>query len=77
MGIYELVIVVVVIGAVCSTIQLTMKHRHDARQRLSDPESDRLREELRQLKERVAVVERLAVERENSLEREIESLRGR
>jgi hypothetical protein len=40
-------------------------------------ESDRLREELRQLKERMAVLERITVEKENSLSREIEDLRGR
>jgi hypothetical protein len=38
-------------------------------------ESDRLREELRQLKERMAVIERITVEKENSLSREIEDLR--
>ena len=77
MGVFEMVIVVVVIGAVCSTIQLTMKHRHEARQRLADPRSDRLRDELRQLKKRLAVVERIAVEKESSLERQIERLRER
>ena len=77
MGVFELVIVVVVIGAVCSTIQLTMKHRHESRQRLPDPQIDRLLDEMRRLKERLSVVERLAIERENSLDREIESLRGR
>jgi hypothetical protein len=40
-------------------------------------ESDRLREELRQLKERMAVIERITVERENSLAREIEDLRNK
>jgi hypothetical protein len=38
-------------------------------------ESDRLRDELRQLKERMAVIERITVEKENSLSREIEDLR--
>ncbi len=38
-------------------------------------ESDRLREEMRQLKERLAVLERITVEKENSLSREIEDLR--
>lgn len=40
-------------------------------------ESDRLRDELRQLKERMAVLERITVERENSLSREIDDLRGK
>ena len=40
-------------------------------------ETLRLREELKELKERMKVLERIAVEKENSLAREIESLRDR
>jgi uncharacterized protein YlxW (UPF0749 family) len=40
-----------------------------------DAETERLREEVRQLKERLQVLERITVEKENSLEREIERLR--
>lgn len=36
-----------------------------------------LRDEVRQLKERLAVLERITVEKENSLSREIEDLRSR
>jgi hypothetical protein len=46
----------------------------DAADRL---ESERLRDELRQLKERMAVIERITVEKENSLSREIEELRNK
>jgi uncharacterized protein YlxW (UPF0749 family) len=42
-----------------------------------DRETDRLRDEVKQLKERLAVIERITVEKENSLEREIEQLRDR
>ncbi len=42
-----------------------------------DPETQRLREELKILRERLQVLERITVEKENSLEREIESLRDR
>ena len=38
-------------------------------------ETIRLREEVKMLKERLAVIERITVEKENSLAREIESLR--
>lgn len=38
-------------------------------------ETQRLRDEVKQLKERLAVIERITVEKENSLEREIERLR--
>jgi len=40
-------------------------------------EADRLREEMRALKERVAVLERIATERNHSLEQEIDRLRDR
>ena len=40
-------------------------------------ETQRLREEVRQLKERLAVLERITVEKESTLEREIERLRDR
>jgi hypothetical protein len=40
-------------------------------------ENERLRDELSQLKERMKVLERIAVDKENSLAKEIESLRDR
>ena len=40
-------------------------------------ESLRLREEVKELKERLKVLERITVEKENSLAKEIESLRDR
>lgn len=42
-----------------------------------DAEAARLREEMKTLKERLAVLERITVEKENSLAREIEQLRDR
>jgi len=41
----------------------------------SDAEAARLREEMKTLKERLAVLERITVEKENSLARDIERLR--
>jgi len=40
-------------------------------------ETLRLREEVKELKERLKVLERITIEKENSLSREIESLRDR
>jgi len=40
-------------------------------------ENHRLRDEVSQLKERIKVLERITVDKENSLSREIESLRDR
>ena len=43
-----------------------------------DPaETERLRDEVQDLKERIKVLERITVEKENSLAKEIESLRDR
>jgi uncharacterized protein YlxW (UPF0749 family) len=43
----------------------------------TNAENQRLREEVSELKERLKVIERITVEKENSLSREIESLRDR
>ena len=55
--------------------------RNDSRQgMISDQEHTenlRLRDEVKELKERLKVIERITVEKENSLSREIESLRDR
>lgn len=55
------------------------RRRHGA---LQGPEEETaenrmLRDEVRQLKERIQVLERITVEKENSLAREIEDLRNR
>jgi len=42
-----------------------------------DAEARRLRDEVRSLKERIAVLERIATDHSTSLDREIESLRDR
>ena len=44
---------------------------------VDSPETLRLREEVSELKERIKVLERITVEKENSLAREIEDLRNR
>ena len=44
---------------------------------LDNQETLRLRDEVRELKERIKVLERITVEKENSLAKEIESLRDR
>lgn len=52
------------------------------RQMRGDPivdtqETEQLREEVKELKDRIKVLERITVEKENSLAKEIESLRDR
>ncbi len=50
---------------------------HSAVSPQDNAENLRLREEVKELKERLKVLERITVEKENSLSREIESLRDR
>ena len=49
----------------------------DQAQLQTQAENQRLRDEVGELKERIKVLERITVEKENSLSREIESLRDR
>ena len=59
-----------------------LKNKQRARKRWEHPEEDtqetlRLREEVSELKERIKVLERITVDKENSLSRQIEELRDR
>ena len=85
MGKYDMisfVVLVVMIGSVLRAIFIG-RHRRRDRDRdrdalpRDDGETARLRDEVKQLKERLHVIERITVEKENSLEREIERLRDR
>lgn len=53
------------------------RHDRDSIAPQEQAETLRLREEVGELKERIKVLERITVEKENSLTREIESLRDR
>lgn len=82
---FEMVVLIVAITAIASIYRA--KHglskgrrgRHNVPMVAHDPDADRLREEVRTLKERVAVLERIATDQNRSvdLDREIEALRGR
>jgi hypothetical protein len=89
MNVFEFVLGIIFIATVGGLIRLKMGIRKDHKggeysiheeRRGSDELVDeirRLRDEVRNLKERQAVIERITVEKENSLEREIERLRER
>ena len=83
---FEIVVLIVVIVSIANLF----KHRRFARPRDRDglidvtpastqdaSETRRLRDEVTALKQRIQVLERITVEKENSLEREIEQLRDR
>jgi len=76
-NVYEFVLGIIIISTVAGLVKTSLRNDHRRRAVATDPEADRLREEVRTLKERLAVIERITVEKENSLEREIEKLRDR
>jgi len=75
----EFVITLLVIVFAFSLLKRRMdvRHRWERPQAEDSAETLRLRDEVKQLKERLHVLERITVEKENSLAKEIESLRDR
>ena len=75
-----MVVLIVAIVMVASIIRAKYAHRASSGELM--PPQDRadalrLREEVKELKERLHVLERIATDRENSLSRQIEELRDR
>ena len=87
MNVFEMIAVVTVVGTIGSVLRArygVVRDRHGNDTPLRDDaaqaENQRLREELRAMKERLAVLERLATDNNDSgarLDREIEKLRDR
>jgi uncharacterized protein YlxW (UPF0749 family) len=79
---FEMVVLIVAIVMIASVIKA--RHGHFPRRgRTVDTEpqerieNQRLREEVSELKERIKVLERITVDKENTLARQIEELRDR
>jgi len=77
---FEMVVLIVAIVMFAGVFKARYSHRNrDVGE--DDPagriENQQLREEVAELKERIKVLERITVEKENSLAREIEDLRNR
>jgi uncharacterized protein YlxW (UPF0749 family) len=81
----QMMVVLIVAMVMLASI---IKSRHQSRHRhhsgeleggtaMDGAETAQLRDQVRQLKERLAVLERITIEKENSLEREIERLRDK
>ena len=72
---------IVLVVMIAQVIRTAIKYRSDrliSGQAGADPaEARRLQDEVKQLRERISVLERITVEKENSLERQIEALRDR
>ncbi|MDF0542355.1 hypothetical protein PX699_08370 [Sphingobium sp. H39-3-25] len=78
---FEMVVAIVAITAIASVVRakygVVRRHKgEDFIARGPDPEAVRLREEVKALKDRVAVLERLATDSSTALEREFEKLKG-
>ena len=77
---FEMVAIIVVAVMIASVLRAKYGHRHRGDPRVSPEERAetlRLRDEVKQLKERLHVLERIAVEKEDTLTRQIEELRDR
>lgn len=72
---FEMVVLIVFIVTVGGILRARMKGRPHSEAAGESAEAKRLREEVHRLKDRLAVLERITIEKENSLEREIERLR--
>ena len=89
MNMVEVILIIVVLAVVGKAMNRRMLERRGARDdrfldvtpdrgdRDDGADNHRLRDEVRQLKNRIQVLERIAVEKENSLAREIDQLRDR
>lgn len=76
-----LIVLIVMIASIVKTrlgsLNADRHGQHGGGNHVDSAENRRLREEVSSLKERLAVLERITIEKENSLEREIEQLRDR
>jgi uncharacterized protein YlxW (UPF0749 family) len=73
-----MVVMIVAVVMIASIFKSRAKfHYHVEGDQKARVENQQLREEVQQLKERIKVLERITVEKENSLAKEIESLRDR
>ena len=79
MNVFEFVVIVVALGIAGRVLQSYFAAKHAARGRDDNPEAGRAQEEVRQLKERIQVLERVITDNHGSqdLYREIERLRDR
>ena len=82
---FELVALIVAIVVIGNVLKSRRVRRHDREELVDVTPSDvrdgsetrGLRDEVQQLKQRIQVLERIAVDKENSVAREIEQLRDR
>lgn len=78
---FEMVAIIVVSVMIATVLKAKYSHRNSDDTARASPQDQaetlRLRDEVKQLKERIHVLERIAVEKEDTLSRQIEQLRDR
>lgn len=74
---FEMVVIIVAIVMIASVVKAKAQSRAHGPSDEEHRENLRLREEVKELKERIQVLERIATDRENTLSRQIEELRDR
>jgi uncharacterized protein YlxW (UPF0749 family) len=79
---FEMVAIIVIAVMIASVFKAKYGHRRRGGEQAEIPEEERaetlrLRQEVTDLKERIKVLERITVEKENTLARQIEELRDR
>ena len=77
---FEMVAIIVVAVMIASVLRAKYshrRHRDEPETTQERAETLRLKDEVKQLKERIHVLERIATDRENSLAQQIEELRDR
>lgn len=72
-----IIVAIIMVGSILRAIFRGPRHPVVFNDGPSRAENQRLREEVSELKERIKVLERITVDKENSLAKEIESLRER
>jgi uncharacterized protein YlxW (UPF0749 family) len=74
---FEMVVLIVAIVMIATVVKSRQRGRVAAENPQERVETSRLRDEVKQLKERIHVLERIATDRENTLARQIDELRDR
>lgn len=72
---FEMVVLIVLITAIAGVMRARFRGPRSPENQIESLETRQLIEEVRLVKERLSVLERITVEKENSLAREIENLR--
>jgi hypothetical protein len=72
-----MVVLIVAIVMIAGVLRAKYNHKNSQVSLADDPDAIRMRDEIKTLRDRVAVLERIATDKPHALEHEIERLRDR